>query len=260
MEAETNAHWTAGNPDLFANLCGAYSSWVLRFPSSQVVPEPEILLIDSGTQSGEVNVGYLLRESDPAFAIDRAQKFFHGKSRPWRIEAPFAPTERVELAMQSAGLTERSPRPSFVLDRSEFRTASPSPDLTVQEVDSEESARVFMATAYEGFTGKLPTVAIPLARATVPSLSLYTGSVDGTPVATAASYRARGVVGIYAVATLERARRHGYGRAITERALRDGFESGCTVSYLQATAAGRPVYEAMGYRRVFDTVSWSAPR
>ena len=45
-------------------------------------------------------------------------------------------------------------------------------------------------------------------------------------------------------------RRRGFGRAVTERAIRDGFEAGADLAWLQASELGRSVYASMGFRQV----------
>ena len=59
-----------------------------------------------------------------------------------------------------------------------------------------------------------------------------------------------GTVGVYNVATVEDARRRGYGAAVTRRAIADGVTRGATVAILQSSDMGRPVYAAMGFREV----------
>jgi len=50
------------------------------------------------------------------------------------------------------------------------------------------------------------------------------------------------------VATLPEARRQGLAAECVRSALRDAADHGCTTTTLEATAAGEPVYAAMGYR------------
>ena len=80
--------------------------------------------------------------------------------------------------------------------------------------------------------------------------SLYVGYVDGEPAATALTYTGDGTVGIYNVATREAWRRRGFGAAITRHAILDAAVDGATVAILQSSAAGRGVYESLGFREV----------
>jgi N-acetylglutamate synthase len=45
-------------------------------------------------------------------------------------------------------------------------------------------------------------------------------------------------------------RGRGYGRAVTAKAVADGFEAGADLAWLQASQLGQPVYRAMGFRQV----------
>ncbi|HEX5167158.1 MAG TPA: GNAT family N-acetyltransferase, partial [Thermomicrobiales bacterium] len=56
--------------------------------------------------------------------------------------------------------------------------------------------------------------------------------------------------------TLPEYRRQGIGAAMTRRCIDDGWRSGCTVSALQSSSSGFPVYQRMGYRHVFDIQGW----
>ena len=73
----------------------------------------------------------------------------------------------------------------------------------------------------------------------------YIGWSDGTPVATATVFLGAGVAGLYFVMTVPQARRRGIGAAITYGALRD---VDAEYAVLGSSSAGRPVYEALGFR------------
>ena len=61
---------------------------------------------------------------------------------------------------------------------------------------------------------------------------------------------------IWSVATLAEARGRGLATALMRQGLWDAREGGCETSTLQATAAGRPVYERLGYRDLGALEMW----
>jgi GNAT superfamily N-acetyltransferase len=86
---------------------------------------------------------------------------------------------------------------------------------------------------------------------------LFTGSVAGCPVATAAGHVAAGVNLVEMVATAADARGRGYGAALTWTAGTIGPQ---LPSVLIASDLGRPVYEALGYRAVDRWTFWHRSR
>ena len=83
-----------------------------------------------------------------------------------------------------------------------------------------------------------------------PECVVYVGYVDGTPVASGLGWRSGRTIGVYSIATVESARRRGYGEAMTARVVADGVDAGCDVAALQASEMGRPIYERQGFRTV----------
>ena len=86
----------------------------------------------------------------------------------------------------------------------------------------------------------------------IAGIAILVGSRAGEPVATAMSFVADGTVGVYNVATIETARRRGYGAALTRRAIDEGRRQGADVAILQSSTIGRPVYEAIGFRETAE--------
>ena len=70
----------------------------------------------------------------------------------------------------------------------------------------------------------------------------------GEAVATAIAFDFDGDCGIYNMSTLEPARRHGLGTALTARHVHDAAERGCSTASLQSTAMAERVYAAVGFR------------
>ena len=86
--------------------------------------------------------------------------------------------------------------------------------------------------------------------------AVYVGYADGHPVSTGLGIRTGRTIGIYNIATLETARRRGYGAAMTMRIVDDGVADGCDVAILQASDMGRPIYERLGFRTVIEYVGY----
>jgi len=80
--------------------------------------------------------------------------------------------------------------------------------------------------------------------------AVYVGYTDGRPVTTGFGIRTGRTIGVYNIATVATARRHGYGAAMTARVVADGAADGCDVAILQASEMGRPIYERLGFRTV----------
>ena len=78
----------------------------------------------------------------------------------------------------------------------------------------------------------------------------YIAYQDGEAVGTSALLLHAGVVGIFAVATIPRARGRGIGTALTLAPLLDARRRGYRVGTLQSSRMGFPVYRRLGFREV----------
>jgi GNAT superfamily N-acetyltransferase len=92
--------------------------------------------------------------------------------------------------------------------------------------------------------------------------SRWIGRVDGRAVTTTRLHTSAGVAGVYAVVTRPAARRRGYGQAITRAVLLAARDAGLRIATLQASDAGRRIYERIGFREVcrFRLHEWSPRR
>jgi GNAT superfamily N-acetyltransferase len=81
----------------------------------------------------------------------------------------------------------------------------------------------------------------------LPGTQLHLGEVDGEPVTTSLSMTSGGTTAVFNVATAPEHRGHGYGAAITARAVDVGFDAGARFVWLQSTPAGHTVYQRLGF-------------
>jgi predicted acetyltransferase len=88
---------------------------------------------------------------------------------------------------------------------------------------------------------------------------IYVGYQDGEPVVSGLGWRTGRTIGVYSIATIESARRRGFGAAMTVRIMADGVAAGCDVAVLQASELGRPIYERLGFRTVVTYWAYGDP-
>jgi GNAT superfamily N-acetyltransferase len=82
----------------------------------------------------------------------------------------------------------------------------------------------------------------------------------GKLVSCLATVSVRDTVTVWSMATTLPARRRGYGAAALRAALASAAEDGATSSLLSSSAAGEPLYRALGYRELERWDQWSRPR
>ena len=129
-----------------------------------------------------------------------------------------------------------------------------------RELEPEDAA-VHAVTAAAGFEAPVePFLQLITPEVlSVDGVRCYLGEVNGKAVTTGLGVTFGANVGIFNIATPPAHRHHGYGAAVTARAVADGFASGATWSWLQASPSGLAVYKRLGFRTVESWSCWVAP-
>lgn len=175
----------------------------------------------------------------------------------WRVSAS-ADCKQVRAQLERAGLERGAAQPAMQVELSALPALQPVDGLVIRTASGAEERRDWGALTIEAFEMEDRLgAAMGACEATIPSgifedQPRYTGYLDGEPVAVSSLVMTDDVAGIYAVATLPQARKRGIGRAMTLHAMAEGKRRGASTSVLQATDMGRPVYERIGFRTVFD--------
>jgi GNAT superfamily N-acetyltransferase len=204
------------------------------------------------------NQAFVLEAPAEEGALRRAVDRLRSHGRPYQVRVRADLDDALLPVIADLGLTEDPEEAYPAMALSPIPTdvdAAPLPDgLDIQVVSDPATFDDHTAVVAAGFGMPLELVRrfLGLDLLGIPGATLLVGSLDGEPVATAMGFVADGTVGVYNVATVEAARRHGYGAALTRRAIDEGRRHGADVAILQSSTMGRPVYEAIGFRQTAE--------
>lgn len=87
----------------------------------------------------------------------------------------------------------------------------------------------------------------------------YIAYLDGQPAGAGTLFLRGPMGGIYNMCTLPRFRRCGVASAVLAACIADGGALGCRVLGLTPTPMGRPLYERLGFREVYQELYFSQP-
>lgn len=245
------------------NLIEAFGVIASAQPNGAFRRDGGVVTIATGLQMSLFNQIFI--ESEPgsasAIALAEAVALMRKVGAPWALTLAVGLDDRLRAVAADLGL---------VLDPGEGfpgMAVSPLP-APVPEPAGLEIRRVSGATlpdhasvAERGFGIDRAIVDAVVSNAidADPRFTYYVGYVDGEPVVAGLGVHTGDTIGVFNIATLESARRRGYGAAITRRILSDGALLGCTIGTLQASDTGKPVYEAIGFRTVASYVGFVDP-
>jgi ribosomal protein S18 acetylase RimI-like enzyme len=173
---------------------------------------------------------------------------------------PGATSQLADLAAARGMDREDDLVPLMVLEDPHRMGAPEAEGLQIRELSPAE-ASIHAKTVAAGF--EAPDEAVlqfmnPAVLA-LPGVRCYLGEVDGLVVTTGLGVTIGTSVGIFNIATPREFRRRGYGAAVTARAITDGLEAGATWAWLQSSAIGLAVYEALGFRATEEWTCWLSP-
>ncbi|MBI4259191.1 MAG: GNAT family N-acetyltransferase [Actinobacteria bacterium] len=212
----------------------------------------------TGLPDDSLNVGMVEGEpARPDRALLRVEELFRSRGRRMGLDLPAGRHPHVEAAAGAMALRPIASRPAMALPVGALRGPSRRPGLTIDRVGGAPDlaavrsieARVF------GTPGHIVRRFLPRAMLRARGVRMYLARLDGEPVACATSFVDRGTVGLFGVATIPTARGLGLATAVTAHAIARAAGR-ADLAWLQATPAGRPVYERMGFEPVDEWVVW----
>ncbi len=249
-------------------LIGMWSEFARRFPGGRVESQPGMTIAISGTPMAFINViaftTPIQDRDDLAGRCQRARRIGTESGVPWLLstcDAWMGNLDSAKEVLQEMGFNVVLPTVGMVAD-----SILPSPKPLPIGI---EFRRVTDETTRNALTD-LNTISygIPLeigrqgpARACFwdDSFHGYVAYVNDEPVAATLTAPLDGRLYVSWVATHPDHRRKRYADAVMRKSLESAREAtGLTRTVLHATAAGQPVYEAMGYRPVVGFTWYAA--
>ena len=199
----------------------------------------------------------LPQEEDVDARIEELRKHFASHQLPlmWSV-GPFSRPSKLGSHLESHGLrcVEESPGMALHLIAINEDISFPS-ELTIERVRNAEVLSEFVEVLRVGF--EMPHFTGPALFEEFNAVGLtdespwrnYVGRLDGEVVTTASLAIVVGIAGIYNVVTLPKARRRGFGSAMTLAALHEARELGYRIGILQSSAEALGVYRRLGFEQ-----------
>ncbi|VEB95962.1 Uncharacterised protein [Cedecea lapagei] len=173
----------------------------------------------------------------------------------WFFEDLVEPSVRLNLPTiaQKAGLDLAFSGFGMAGDILPLEVEPSHPDLEFVRVTTEEQMVAYAEINCRAYGFPLEVIKPGFANSKfwTENTYAYLGLKDGVPVTTGAAVVADGCLFVILIATSPEHERKGYGNAITRKVLFEGGkDTGLRRATLHATAAGAPVYERIGLKKV----------
>lgn len=136
----------------------------------------------------------------------------------------------------------------------------PAPGVRIARVDERSLAEHVAMRVADGMPPEVVAALFSSAFLADPDVEMFTAFLAGEPVGGSVAIRSGDVTGVYAVGTLEAARRQGVGTAATWACVAAADDWGCHTVVLQSSEMGFGVYRAMGFETVAEYARYRQPR
>ena len=238
------------------NLLHSCQTWARAADGGWVLAAEGVVAMGCEARHRAFNQTFLTSPTpDVATLRDAISRYEHG---PFRMRFRDELHEALTPLLLELGLERQGGIPTMTSTlRGEVSTSETG--LRIGRVADHAKLADHVRVVAEGFSGWMPETLGRVFTAKLldePSWVAWVGYEDGDPVASSQLVVHDNVAGLYYIATLETARRKGYGDAITRHAIREGQARGCDLVCLQASSSGRPVYERLGFNVIGEYITY----
>jgi hypothetical protein len=166
----------------------------------------------------------------------------------------------VRRAAAAAGLHPIVTEPVMTVAPTEIRQPPLPGGLEIVRVVEPRTLDAVVEVDVAAFGGEAAVTRryLPDAMLADPAQRAYVALLDGVPVGAGETTLVDGVLGVFGIATVPAVRRRGIASALTARVIGDRAGE-AEVAALSASAQGRSVYEALGFRTIMRREVWGRP-
>ncbi|MGE5595058.1 MAG: GNAT family N-acetyltransferase [Hyphomicrobiales bacterium] len=242
--------------EMFANYVAALARIAELGPGAEGAEVGPFRVMEAGVENPLFNVVVATARASGT-DIAAVEGWYRARDAGFRVVVR-EPVDRELIGLLRArGYTPREREPGMLLEQLPASMA-PAPGLDIERVHDLPGALDY-ADAEPGDDGRDVRAAISRAALALPGCAMLLGRAGGLPVARSMGLVTGEMVGVYNVYVRPEYRRRGFGEALTAAALLAGAEQGAKRATLSATELGYPVYERMGFKTLFDFVSYWPP-
>ena len=218
-------------------------------------------IFNTGFPSRQFNIFFVKEKtSNPLKLLQKGEQFFESRKLPFRISFRCGLEKDFYPLLSERGYKENRPETVMTLsdlpDKNVFQR-----DLDIRRVSSAEGLADFQEIVEKSYllpAGSGPAV-VTERTVNLPDTEMFVGYADNQPACTSMLIKTGPVAGIYWVATLERFRNRGFGKAVTVESLVAGRNRGCAFASLQASVMGNPVYRRIGFDNPYNYQNYNSP-
>jgi GNAT superfamily N-acetyltransferase len=238
------------------NFVASFRKLAEHCPAGEVRTFGGVFAFVTGLPIGLFN-GCLVLEPGAAPDLAAAVDWVGGEGVPHKVfvlpelEANVGP-----LVLARGFLPDEEPYPGMVLHPLPD-TPRPAPGVTVVAVDGPALDEHLDVQVASGLSASSAETLFSSSFAADPDVRLFTVRLHGRPVGGSLALRSDAASGVYAVGTLEAARRRGVGTALTWAAVDAGREWGHDVIVLQSSPMAVSLYAGMGFRTLVPYASFT---
>jgi ribosomal protein S18 acetylase RimI-like enzyme len=165
--------------------------------------------------------------------------------------------QRTQNAAGQLGLTHVERIPGMVMLPEDLVQAHADIEIGFVGDDDVEETNALLVRSFEGPRDIFDRMGRAARRAE--EMTWYLARSNGVIVSTGLGFTVDGVTGVFTVATPPELRGRGYGAAVTSQIVRDGFDVGSRLAFLQSSKLGQGVYRRLGFRAVAEYVLLTRP-
>ncbi len=160
-------------------------------------------------------------------------------------------------AAEAKGLIEAGTAP--LMSRAGALEDTPASEFVTKRATEAREMSIFGELAASAFAldkAWLDRTYADAALLDAPALGFYITYRRDVPMSAVCTSGAGSTVGIWTMSTPPEKQRQGAGRAVLVAAMQDHLKRGADTFYLIATAAGKPLYDSLGFKTVDELSIW----